>query len=155
SADLTYPESLYRDGYTTARPEVYALGTLVLWTCSDKFAFSGSMAEILSRASRIAIANPKLAPYGNETIKVINKLPGAAEIKKKLVFAESISQVNTYITAESVQIGFTSKSTVMAPKMRNRGKWLEVDKKAYAPVAQGVVIMKKSNALQAAERFYR
>ncbi len=52
------------------------------------------------------------------------------------------SQTNQYIYSRSADIGITAKSVVLSPKMHNVGKWIELDKKDYLPIKQGIVILK-------------
>ena len=155
SADMEFPEALYKEGLAIVPPRVYAQGVLVLWTMHP-YDMSQGM-EVLTHAEvkKIAMANPKLAPYGREAIRALEyfKLLGAVE--SKLVYGESIGQVNQYIDTQVVEIGFTAKSVVLAPQMQGRGKWVEVPRESYQPIEQGIVILKhgaETNA-DSAKRF--
>ena len=156
SADMDYPDALYRGGLTHTAPKIYVYGTLVLWTFSDLDLSKG--VDVLNQPSvkKVAIANPKTAPYGRQAVNVLKyfKLYGA--VSKKLVYGESIAQVNQFITTGSGDVGFTAKSVVLAPNMKEKGKWVEVDKDAYEPIAQGVIILKyaEQHNLSAAQKFY-
>jgi molybdate transport system substrate-binding protein len=105
--------------------------------------------------NKVAIANPKLAPYGEEAMRVLDYYKLRAAVEPRLIYGESIAQVNQYIDTQSASIGFTAKSVVLAPQLQGRGKWVEVPKESYQPIAQGVVILKhgaETNAA-AAQRF--
>jgi molybdate transport system substrate-binding protein len=155
SADMAYPETLYKEGMATAAPRVYANGVLVLWTLNPLDLSKGI--EILRdpAVQKIAVANPQLAPYGREAINALDHFKLRAAVESRLIYGESISQVNQYIDSKSADIGFTAKSVVLAPQVAGKGKWVEVPKDSYQPIAQGVVILKhgaETNA-KAAQRF--
>lgn len=154
SANMKYPDELYRLGLTKKAPEVYAKGKLVLWSIRDSLTPS---IEVLSAdlVKHIAIANPKTAPYGVATKQFLNTIGVYNKIKNKLVFGESISQTNQFIISGAAEIGFTALSVVNSPKMQGKGKWMELDTKEYTPIAQGaVVIKKKGKNTDTAEQFY-
>jgi molybdate transport system substrate-binding protein len=91
---------------------------------------------------KIAVANPKTAPYGAETMNALVHLKLDAALRPKLVFGESIAQTNQYIYSMAADAGFTAKSVVLSPQMRGKGKWIDLPKDAYRPIAQGAVILK-------------
>ncbi len=142
SADMDFPDSLAKWGYATAKARPYAFGKLVLWTTKDLDPSKGL--KVLSEAGvvKIALADPQRAPYGREAVKALKKTGVYEAVKGKVVFGESIAQVNQYILLGTVDIGFTAKSVVLAGDMREKGKWAEVDGSTYDPIAQGAVICK-------------
>jgi molybdate transport system substrate-binding protein len=156
SADMLYPATLHKDGFAVVAPKVYASGALVLWT--NKTVDISKGLAVLSDATitRVAIANPKLAPYGRETIKALDYYQLKASVAPKLVYGESISQVNQYIDTKSVDIGFTAKSVVMSPELKTTGTWIDVPAESYEPIEQGMVILKygAQNHGDAARKFY-
>lgn len=156
SANMKYPETLYREGHTTTKPKVYAYGSLVLWTLKDLDLSKGINALSDKKVQKIAIANPKNAPYGIAAISVLNYYKIYEKVKPNLVYGESISQTNLYVASETADAGLTSKSVVLSPKMKGKGKWIEIDKSAYKPIAQGIVITAHGgeNNDSASQRFY-
>jgi molybdate transport system substrate-binding protein len=142
SADMKYPAALYNSGLAETEPKVYANGILVLWT-KKALDLSNGIA-ILSNSSvrKVAIANPTLAPYGKESLKVLEAYQLSSAVTPKLVYGESIAQVNQYVDANIVDIGFTAKSVVLSPALIGKGTWIEVPVEYYTPIAQGMVILK-------------
>ena len=155
SADVSYPLELYKKKLTVDTPKVYAEGMLVLWTQRNdiKPSIKGLSGKEIKK---IAIANPKLAPYGvaaEEALKYYNMYD---EVKNKLVFGESIAQTNQYITSMAADIGFTAKSVVLSKELKGKGSWIDIDKKAYSPIAQAAVILKhgREKNASASQKFY-
>lgn len=142
SADMDYPETLAKEGLAVNAPKIYAYGALIIWTMTDVDLLNG--VEVLANPSvkKIAIASPETAPYGRQAVNALKHYDIYAQVGKKLVYGESIAQTNHFITALAADLGITAKSVVMAPQMKNQGKWIEVPKEAYEPIAQGVVILK-------------
>lgn len=154
SADMKYPKELFNSGFTNEKAKTYAYGKLVLWTMNDEII--PSIDSLTSKnIKHIAIANPKMAPYGiaaKESLEYYNIFD---KIESKLVFGESISQTNRFITSNAAQIGLTAKSVVLSPQMKGKGNWIEIDTKTYSPIAQGIVILKnKRNNSEKANQFY-
>jgi molybdate transport system substrate-binding protein len=71
SADMEYPEYLSKQAYTTAAPKIYAYGTLVLWTMKKRDLSQWQSLLSGNTISKIALANPKTAPYGREALKTL------------------------------------------------------------------------------------
>jgi molybdate transport system substrate-binding protein len=143
SADMKYPAKLYQDGFSSEAPKVYAYGVLVLWTMKNVNLLN---IAILSDPGiqKIAVADPRLAPYGLQAVNALKFYKLYGPLNKKLVFGESISQVNQFITTGSADLGFTAKSVVLAPNMKNKGRWIEIEPRSYEPIAQGVIVLKYS-----------
>lgn len=153
SADMAYPQTLYREGFTTAAPVVYGYGSLVLWTLTD-LPLSADLNILLNPAiRRIAIANPIMAPYGEAAVSLLRISKLTDKVQSKLVYGESISQVNQYVLSGSAEVGFTAKSVVLDPGLQQRGHWIDLPRSGYKPIAQGVVILKQSSQGKAAGQF--
>lgn len=142
SADMEFPEALQKEGFAVTAPKVYARGVLVLWTLQPLDLAQGLAVLNNPEVKRVALANPKLAPYGREAMRALDYFKLRAAVEPKLIYGESIAQVNQYIDTKSVEIGFTAKSVVLAPQMQGRGKWIEVPRESYQPIEQGVVMLK-------------
>jgi len=156
SADMDYPKRLSADGMTLEGPKIYAYGYLVLWTFKDLDLSKGVAGLSDTSIRKIAIASPRAAPYGRQAINAMKYNHLYPGIVSKLVYGESISQANQFITTGAVDIGFTAKSVVLAPHMKDKGKWIEVDPRIYEPIAQGVIVLKyaEQNHSKEARAFY-
>lgn len=159
SADMDFPEKLHKAGFAVNEPKAYAYGTLVLWTAKTNLDLKNWQQLLASSSiSKIAVANPKAAPYGREAVRALAHYKLDKTVEPKLVYGESISQTTQFIQTQAADIGFTAKSVVISPELKNQGKWVEVPKASYEPIAQGAVILKQSEKTpaeaEAAKKFY-
>lgn len=156
SANMKYPKALYKEKIAVTEPVVYAQGSLAILS-SKKRDFSQGIALIASKKiNKIAIANPKIAPYGTATLEAIKNAKLPRSISKKFVYAESISRTLTY-TISATDIGFVAKSLLFSPKMKHYKQgihWSEVNSKLYKPINQGIVILKNGDKNSEVKAFY-
>ncbi|MFY9075710.1 molybdate ABC transporter substrate-binding protein [Malaciobacter mytili] len=156
AANMKYPETLFNEDYAVTRPLVYAQGSLA-YLSSQKQDFSKGIALITQEnIKKIAIANPKTAPYGKASVEAMKNAKVYESVEKKLVFAESISQTVTYALT-ATDIGFIAKSSLYSPQMskfKQGVNWYSVDSKLYTPINQGIVILKKAQSNSEAAAFY-
>ncbi len=152
SANMKYPEYLYEKGFTEQKPLVYGSGKLVLWTIGETPPSLGILTS--DSIQKIAIPNPELAPYGRAALEVLKQNDILSEVESKLVYGESISQCNQFITTQSADIGFTALSVVSSSKMSDIGQWIILDQKDYSAIDQGLVILKNSRQKEKAQLFY-
>lgn len=141
SADEEYPLGLQKAGMTANSPKVYAQGTLVLWSTQPELVLKPDGKILLdARVNKIAVANPRTAPYGRAAIEWLKKKGLYAKVESRLVYGESIAQTTQYILAGACEVGLTAKSMVMAEEMRGKGKWVDIDPKHHEPIRQAAVI---------------
>lgn len=144
SADSKYPERLYNDGKAVAPPRTYAFGQLVLWTASDTPFDSYTILDS-DYIQYIAMANPETAPYGRATREMLEKVDYWDEIEDKLVFGESVGQTTQFIETGTANIGFTSKSMVMAPRFQSKGHWIQIPDSLHKTIEQQFIIIANDN----------
>lgn len=156
SADMEFPEGLYKDGYATTPPKPYAYGLLVLWTQKNVDLAKGVAGLADAGVGKVAIANPKVAPFGRQALKALEYYRVRAAVEPKLVYGENITQVSQYVDSKAADVGFSAKSIVVAPETAGKGRWVEVPPESYEPIAQGVVILKHGSEVngEAARKFY-
>ncbi len=155
SADMSFPSSLFTEGFATQKPAVYAWGSLIICSSHDINFDSWDRLLLTNQIKKIAIANPAIAPYGKAAEEAL-KSKGILELTKpKVVYGESISQVNTYITTGSVDIGFTTQALVKDAMNKVPLFWKAIDPKIYLPIEQGMVVLKHGKGNADAEKFYQ
>jgi molybdate transport system substrate-binding protein len=157
SADMNFPETLYNDGFTTGKPVVYALGSLVVCSSQNIDVKHWQTLIVKGEVNKVAIAHSAIAPYGKAATEALTRLGIADKVKTKIVTGESIAQVNTYITTGVVSLGFTSQSLLMDGNATTQLYWAAVDKKLYSPIQQGMVILKHAaeNNPVSSQKFYK
>lgn len=155
SADMAFPQALFKEGFATRNAEVYARGSLII-ASSQNIGFENWERLLLSaRVKKLAIANPAIAPYGKAAEEALTKKGLLNEVKPKVVYGESIAQVNTYITTGTVEAGFTTQSLAKDAEGKTKLYWQAIDPKLYSPIEQGMVVIKTSANLAAAEKFFQ
>jgi len=156
SADMNYPDKLYKDGIAITKPRVYAQGSLAFLSKHKQDFSKGIKLLEQKNIKKIAIANPKTAPYGKAAIEAIKNAGIYENIKDKFVYSESISQTVSY-TMLATDIGIVAKSSLYNPKMsrfKNHQNWITVDKKLYTPIKQAIVILKYAKTDNNIKNFY-
>jgi molybdate transport system substrate-binding protein len=140
SANMKYPNYLYSKHLAVTKPKIYAKGALVVFSIRKKF----TSLNDLQNLDTIAVANVKTAPYGKAAIEVLKNAKLYEKVKDKLVYAETVNQVISYVK-NAADAGFVAKSSMFSPKMKQyRNKWIDIDKSLYSPINQGIVIIKDS-----------
>lgn len=156
SANMKYPDALYKDKIAMTKPIVYAQGSLAILSSKKRDFNLGINIITDEKIKKIAIANPKTAPYGKATIEALKNANLYEKVNNKFVYGESISQTVSYaITA--ADLGFIAKSSLYSPKMKMFEKdinWTDVDSSLYTPINQGIVILKKAENKNDAKAFY-
>lgn len=141
SADMQYPQRIFEAGLAVDVPAIYAYGNLVLWTMTDLDMTDLSVLKS-SAVKRLAIANPKTAPYGKAAIELLESYGMEEDMERKLVYGESISQVNQFVMTQAAELGFTALSVVKSPQLVERGHWLKIDNTLHQSLAQGIILLK-------------
>lgn len=142
SADMKYPKTLLKQGAAQGEVKVYAYGILVAWSLNPLRLTETPEYLLAGQIHKIAIANPRIAPYGKQSLNYLNTYGVYEQVKPKLVYGESIAQTNQYIMTKAVDVGLTAKSVVLSPGLKGKGYWVELPDSSYNPIQQGVVITK-------------
>jgi len=157
SADMGYPEALYSKGLTIDEPKVYANGSLALFTKRTDINISKGLSIILDdNIKRVAVANPKTAPYGVATQEALKNSKLYDKSKSKFIYGQSIGQTLTY-TLTAADVGFVAKSMLLSDKLSQykKGKnWIDVPTNLYTPTKQGIVLIKRAKDNSDAKAFY-
>lgn len=156
SADIGYPKKLEEAGLTVPGSLYrYAVGRVVLWAPTQSPVEVSKGLTVLRDAAvrKIAIANPKHAPYGRAAVAAMERSQVYAEVKDRLVLGENISQAAQFIESGACDVGIIALSLAMAPVMKSAGSYWLIPAEAHPPLEQGAVIMKQSKQQDAARHF--
>ena len=144
AADHESPVKIEKEGLGVAGTRfTYATGKLVLW--SKQTGFVDDKGDILrgGKFQRIAIANPKLAPYGAAAMETINKLGLLTALQPKLVQGDSIGQTYQFVATENAQLGFVALSQVFADGKIAQGSGWIVPANLHAALQQDAILLTK------------
>jgi molybdate transport system substrate-binding protein len=142
SADDETPARLEKEGLAVSGTRfTYAIGTLVLW--SAKPGYVDGKGDVLKKSAfqHLALANPKLAPYGAAAVEVLNKLDLNVVLEPKFVQGENIAQTFQFISTGNAELGFVALSQVMKDgKIADGSAWI-VPADLHTPIRQDAVIL--------------
>jgi molybdate transport system substrate-binding protein len=152
SADTALPQDLVNKGYAASEVKFYATGRLVLWRTNRSAPIT---LKDLTAASikRIAIANPKHAPYGKRAEEALRKMGLWEEVKPKLVYGEDIMQTAQFVQTGNVQVGIIALSLALNPQLAKRGSYWLIPDTLHQPLEQGYVILKHAAHKGLAHKF--
>ncbi|GAB3106043.1 molybdate ABC transporter substrate-binding protein [Pseudomaricurvus hydrocarbonicus] len=144
SADQAKPIALEKAGLAIPGSRItYAEGSLALWSAKPDFANQGEKTLVQRDFRKLALANPRLAPYGQAAMEVLKNLDQVDATRNKWVQGENISQTYQFIDSGNAEMGF-----VAAPQILKRGKitkgsaWI-IPHELYNPIRQDAVILEK------------
>ena len=145
SADTERAKLLEQEGKVLAGTRfTYALGKLILWSSLDDYV--DPKGEVLNKKDfrYLAIANPKLAPYGKSAKEALRSLGLWTNLKKRLVQGENIAQTFQFISTGNAKLGFVAYSQIMNSGLSIDGSFWEVPQSIYKPIEQQAVLLKDS-----------
>jgi molybdate transport system substrate-binding protein len=151
AADDETPARLVMENTALAGSQfTFAIGKLVLW--SAKPAVVDGAGEILKKGGfdHIALADPKLAPYGAAAVEAMKALGVYDALQAKIVTAENISQAYQFISSGNALVGFVALSQVLKDRKIEGSAWI-VPGTLYQPLRQDLVILEKGKGKPAAE----
>jgi molybdate transport system substrate-binding protein len=155
SADVDYPRRLIRQGLALADSEfLYGVGRLVVWVPKNspiEVEKLGMQALRSPSVRRIAIANPRHAPYGRAAEAAMKSLGVFDQVKDRLVLGDSVMQTAQFVDSGGAEVGIISHSLALAPALRDKGRFWEAPIDAYPRQEQGGVILSWAKDRPAAE----
>lgn len=152
AADQARPEKAEADGFAVPVSRfTYATGKIVLYSQSPEVVDDAG--DVLTKPEtivKIAIANPKTAPYGAAAVETMQKLGVYDMLKAKFVIGDNIAQTHQFVVTENATLGFVAYSQVIHA---DQGSSWVVPEDLYAPIRQDVVLLKNGENSEAAQAF--
>ena len=153
SADIGFPRELVKNGLAASEVKPYALGRIVLWSASLD-ATKMTLASLTDPSiTRIAIANPKHAPYGKRAEEALRASGVWEAIEPKLVYGENIVQTTQFVQTGNAQIGIIALSLAGNPELAQKGGYWLIPDNLHEPLEQGFIITKRAENNALAKQF--
>ncbi|MEZ5825782.1 MAG: molybdate ABC transporter substrate-binding protein [Geminicoccaceae bacterium] len=150
SADEAYVEALLGRGSIEDDGAVYALGRLAIFVAGGSPVVADDRLDGLRSAldngnvTRLAIANPELAPYGRAAIEVLEALGISEKARDRLVYGENVAQAAQFAASGAADAGIIALSLAQSPGMSERGEWAAIDASLHGPLRQRMALTRKA-----------
>ncbi len=143
AADDETPKRLIDEGHAVGGSAfTYAIGQLVLWSARPGVVDDEGAVLAVGRFDKLAIANPKIAPYGRAAMQVLDARGLTAAVAPKLVTADSIAQAYQFVVTGNADVGFVALSQVVVPGRPMAGSMWRVPPSLHAPIRQDAVLLR-------------
>ena len=151
AADEQTPARLEKDGLAVSSSRfTYATGKLVLWSAQPGVVDAQGAVLKTGDFKKIAIAAPKLAPYGAAALESITKLGLFNGLEHRIVVGESIGQAFSFVATGNAELGFIALSQIYENGQIKRGSAWLVPQSLYSPIRQDAVLLGKGAGNEAA-----
>ncbi len=155
AADQATPEKLVAEGKADAATRrTYAIGVLVLWSADPALVDPAGAVLKGDKFKHLAVADPKLAPYGEAARQAIEHLGLGARLQPRLVTGENIGQAYQFVSTGNAELGFVALGQVQPPDGSPApGSMWRVPEALYAPLKQDAVVLSSTASRAAAAAF--
>jgi molybdate transport system substrate-binding protein len=150
AADDETPAKLEKEGAVAGSRYTYAIGRLALW--SARPGYVDAKGGVLAKGDfrHIALANPKLAPYGAAAVEALAALKLLDAVQPKFVQAENIAQAYQFIATGNAELGFVALSQITKDGRIAEGSAWIVPGQLHRPIRQDAVILDRGRGKPAA-----
>ncbi|MGE3977429.1 MAG: molybdate ABC transporter substrate-binding protein [Nitrospira sp.] len=151
SADNERPKKLEEEGFGVKDSRfTYAIGRVVLWSPTADLV-KGEETLRSKTFKRLAMANPKTAPYGVAAMQALQKLELWESLQPHIVMGENLGQTIGFMESGNAQLGFVALSQIMDPKVKGKGSHWHVPTNLHEPIQQDMILLTKAKDNQAAK----
>lgn len=153
SADMAFPRELVKSGFAASEVKLYAWGRTVLWSGALD-ASKMTLADLADAAiCRIAIANPRHAPYGKRAEEALRAAGVWDQVESKLVYGENIAHTAQLVQTGNAQVGILALSLALSPELSPKGSYRLIPDDLHEPLEQGFIVTARAGAKGLAWRF--
>jgi molybdate transport system substrate-binding protein len=150
SANSDYPQQLEEHKLTAPNSRfTYALGKLVLWSADAQLLDNEASALHQRRFRYLAMANPKVAPYGQAAKQVLDAYQLWEPLQQKIIRGENIGHTFQFVYSGNAQLGFIARSQLMQLNGDNQGSFWPVPQSLYKPIEQQAVLLNDKEGAKA------
>jgi len=155
AADRERPRRLADEGLGVPETRVtYAIGRLTLWSPDpETIAEDGQQTLMAGKFNHLALANPKLAPYGAAARETLENLGLWPALRDRIVQGENIGQTFAMVATGNAELGFVALSYVTSPRNEAAGSRWEVPAALYTPIRQDAILLARAADNAAARDF--
>ncbi|WP_338849278.1 molybdate ABC transporter substrate-binding protein [Massilia sp. W12] len=153
SADIAYARDLHAQGFAASTVQTYAFGRLVIWSRQPDAAQLQLPDLAQARFVRIAIANPKHAPYGQRAEAALRSLGLWDKVQSKLVYGENIAHAAQFVQSGNAQAGILALALAKSPALAAQGGYSLIPQNLHPPLEQGFILTKRAADNPAAKQF--
>jgi molybdate transport system substrate-binding protein len=150
AADEHFPLELFKAGKTKDEGSIYAVGKLAIVAKKSlnlsSAANKAEITDLITKANKIAIAKPELAPYGKAAVQYLHSEGLWNLAKDKLIYADNIGVATMYVASGAADVGFTALSLAMSRAVIKNSSYSLVNHSLYDPIRQRMVLMKGAPA---------
>lgn len=144
AADDETPARMQKEGLAvTGSAFTYAIGQLVLWSADSSVVDAQGAVLNAPLNGKLALADPKLAPYGAAALQVLQQRGLADKLRPHFVMGENIAQTFQFVKTGNASLGFVALSQVMQDgKISTGSAWL-VPAALHEPIRQDAVLLRQ------------
>lgn len=150
SADIALPRQLLQAGLGSGEVKPYAIGRIVVWR-PGKDSPAPTLAGLAGPGiRRVAIANPRHAPYGMRAVEALKAAGVWAAVENKLIFGENIAQTAQFVQTGNADAGIIALSLAITPEYAGKGQYVPIPSELHQPLEQGYLLLKRAENKPAA-----
>ena len=158
SADSAYPTLLEKEGFAVkGENRLYSIGRIVLWIPkkSELSPQKGLNIVLEPGLKKLAIANPKHAPYGRAAEEALRYYGFWDKVQSKLVFGENVSQTAQFVHTGAADAGIIALSLAMSPKMADDGSYWIIPPESYSKLEQVYTVLQRGKDKSSVNTFLK
>lgn len=153
SADIAFARALEKAGLAASEVRPYAIGRIVLWSATHD-ASKMTLASLTdAQIRRIAIANPKHAPYGKRAQEALESVGLWDKLQSKFVYGENIAHTAQFAETGNAQVGIIALALAVNPQLARKGGYWLIPDNLHEPLEQAFIITKRAQQNKLAKQF--
>lgn len=154
SADISFPQQLKALGYSSSAVVPYAKGRLILLSHKNDMSNSQLASLLHADFERIAIANPRHAPYGMKAKEALEQAGLWTQLTSKIIYGDSVSHTTQFIVNRHVDAGIVALSLVKSASNSSNASYLLIPETLHSPLLQGFIVTRRGGGNPSSWKFH-